>query len=909
MIRLYLARTKPRPLMDLTAQANRHTMKNDKSKTQQISLGVGLLALAAWGQPVLAQDEPTHPTGSHQAVVDRQEIIDLNIPSSRLDHALLAFAKQTGAGVFIDGLQLSHQQSPRLQGRYTYDQALALLLDGSGFGFRLQDRDGALQVILIDLKQQANAPMEIGTVAVEGIATEERDNAWVYQQPRSVSVISREHIDKYPPRHIAEILQDTPGVNASMNYQTPGLAINIRGIQDYGRVAMMVDGARQNYQISGHQQRNGEAFIDPELISNVVIEKGPSAGLGSAGTIGGSANFRTIDIEDIIKPGEDKGLRFRGSTGVGKYRNGNKYNGSVVTAFKFDNKADLLAAYSRKRNGEFDAGKHGDYSGNSEDINKAMSSSTVEYSKQESESALIKGSILLNEAHRIRLSAMHSEFKFDTASTSIMETWNTQNKIETDTFSITHEWRPDSDWLAIDSKIYYVKTENNQDIPDRFPGYGPAVPHGFSSRTQTETYGITVQNKARFHISGFDANLNYGADLSKDRTSPKASGSEPTNTDYATALQGVTPRGERWLGSLFSSLRFDHGNWLSITTGLRYDRYKLEGGSTYTNPYTRTWTSPCATRPALAGCYVTGSEEFAEAENKEGRFSPNFGIAIKPFQPWQIYINWGKGWRPPAITETLIAGNHRYVNDGTSLYPNPNLEAERSETWEIGSNLNFENLLFKNDNFNAKLSYFNIHTENWIGMARVRLPNGPNILPLTTLAYINTTPVVSKGYEAELAYNVRNIYTKGSYTRNDMYSKSQYKTDYLGGVNYCDTYPCMNNGLWYYPKPPRDIYTLQIGARFIEQRLDIGLRQRYSSGHKQLLSSDGHYSNLENYEGTLKSYHVLDLYGTLKATEDLQINLSITNIRDRLYAIPMGDVQTMSPSPGRTITLGFEYRL
>lgn len=829
--------------------------------------------------------------------------IDFDIPAQPLSAGVLAFARQSGVQVFFDSERFAGLQGGAVQGRYSLEEALQRLLAVAPVNYRFFE--GGRQVTLSQ-RQTDGDVSELPDVTVRGWLSEKERT---YLQPRSVSVIDREDIDRYPPRHIAEILQDTPGVNASMNYQTPGLAMNIRGIQDYGRVAMMVDGARQNYQLSGHQQRNGEAFIDPELISEVVIEKGPSASLGSAGTIGGSANFRTVDVEDIVKPGEDKGLRLRGSTGIGKYRNGNDYNGSAVAAFKFEDKAELLAAYSRKRNGEFDSGRHGGYSRRHDDINEGMSASTVLYSRQESQSGLLKGSLLLSDTHRIRLSALHSEFEFDTASTSIMETWNTQNKVETDTFSLTHEWRPGNDWFAIDTQLYYVDTENNQDIPDRYPGYGPAVPHGFSSRTRTETYGFTVQNNARFHVPGFDVAWNYGADLSKDRTSPKASGSEQTNTDYASALQGITPRGERWLGSLFSSLQFDHGDWLTLTAGLRYDRYKLDGGSTYTNPYTRTWTSPCATRPALAGCYVTGSEEFAEADNEQGRFSPSFGIAVKPFQPWQLYFNWGKGWRPPAITETLIAGNHRYVNDGTSLYPNPNLDAERSETWEVGSNLNFDDLLFKGDRFRAKVAYFNVHTENWIGMASVRLPGAGAILPLQTLAYVNTTPVVSKGYEIDLSYDMGSVYAKGSYTRNNMYSKSEYKTDYLDGVDYCNIYSCSSVGLWYYPKPPRDIYTFQLGARAFDRRLDIGLRQRYSSGHKQLLASEGVYSNRENYEGTLKDYHVLDLYGVFQATEDLQLNLAVNNVRDRLYAIPMGDVQTMSPSPGRTVLLGFEYRL
>lgn len=877
-------------------------MKTKRNRWRSQGVLAGCLAIGALlllgARPLQAVENSVAPNGAEVAR------IDFDIPAQSLDRAVLVFAAQAGLQIFFDSRKLAGLQSPGVKGRYSTEEGLASLLGGAPVSYRFRGE----REVSLERRGERSGALELGSVDVrapqEGI---HGDGDWVYEAPRSVSVISRQDIDKYPPKHIAEILQDTPGVNASMNYQTPGLALNIRGIQDFGRVAMMVDGARQNYQISGHGQRNGEAFIDSELISEVVVEKGSSARAGSAGSIAGSANFRTVDVDDIVKPGEDMGLRLRGSTGIGKYRNGNDYNGSAVTAFKFDDKADLLMAYSRKRSSEFDPGRHGEYSkytGNNYNINEVL------YTRQESQSGLLKGSIRLNDAHRLRLSALHSEFEFDTAGQSVQETWYTQNKVETSTFSLTHEWRPGSDWFAVDTQLYYVDTENNQKIPDRYPGMGPSLPHGFDSRTRTETYGLTVQNNARFRMPGFDVAWNYGGELSKDKTSPKARGSEVTNTDYISGLQGVTPQGERWLGSLFSSLQFDHGDWLTLTAGLRYDRYKLEGGSGYHNPYTRTWTEPCANRPNLAGCYITGSEEFAEADNEQGRFSPNFGIAVKPFQPLQLYFNWGKGWRPPAITETLIAGNHRYVNDGTSIYPNTNLDAERSETWEVGTNLNFDNLLFEGDSFRAKVAYYNIHTENWIAMNSIRLPNGPSILPIQTFAYVNTTPVVSKGYEVDLSYDTGVVYARGSYTRNDMYSKAEYKTDYMGGHDYCSTNGCVPGlGNWFYPSPPRDVYTFQLGARAFDRRLDVGLRQRYSSGHLQLQSSEYDHSGSANRDNILKGYHVLDLYGVFQATGDLQLNLAMNNVRDRRYAIPMGDVQTQSPSPGRTVLLGFEYRL
>ena len=68
----------------------------------------------------------------------------------------------------------------------------------------------------------------------------------------------------------------------AVNQRDQGLSVNIRGIQDYGRVNMSIDGMRQNYQQSGHQQRNGTLYVDPEMVSSVEIDKGAQSGMAGA---------------------------------------------------------------------------------------------------------------------------------------------------------------------------------------------------------------------------------------------------------------------------------------------------------------------------------------------------------------------------------------------------------------------------------------------------------------------------------------------------------------------------------------------------------------------------------------------------------------------------------------------------
>ena len=77
-------------------------------------------------------------------------------------------------------------------------------------------------------------------------------------------------------------------------------SINIRGLQDFGRVNVLVDGARQNFQRSGHIA-NGVYYIEPEMLKGVDITRGPTSVIYGSGAIGGVAAFSVLDADDILR--------------------------------------------------------------------------------------------------------------------------------------------------------------------------------------------------------------------------------------------------------------------------------------------------------------------------------------------------------------------------------------------------------------------------------------------------------------------------------------------------------------------------------------------------------------------------------------------------------------------------------
>jgi len=104
----------------------------------------------------------------------------------------------------------------------------------------------------------------------------------------AVSTIRPSQIQQIMPTRPSDLLYSVPGVTVQERNDDPGTAVNIRGLQDFGRVNVLIDGARQNFQRSGHNA-NGMFYLEPELISTIDIIRGPIANVLVSGPFGGVA--------------------------------------------------------------------------------------------------------------------------------------------------------------------------------------------------------------------------------------------------------------------------------------------------------------------------------------------------------------------------------------------------------------------------------------------------------------------------------------------------------------------------------------------------------------------------------------------------------------------------------------------
>src|SRR5690554_6633305 len=110
----------------------------------------------------------------------------------------------------------------------------------------------------------------------------------ILENPASVSVISKEDIQKTPAIGVADQLRNLPGVQV-YDDGTPGMMrIRIRG-EESRRVTIQIDG----HAITDHSAYGAPMLIDPAIIERIEVVRGPSSVLSGSNAIGGVVNIIT----------------------------------------------------------------------------------------------------------------------------------------------------------------------------------------------------------------------------------------------------------------------------------------------------------------------------------------------------------------------------------------------------------------------------------------------------------------------------------------------------------------------------------------------------------------------------------------------------------------------------------------
>ncbi len=577
------------------------------------------------------------------------------------------------------------------------------------------------------------------------------------------SVVSREEFKRFQPSSPAEMLLSVPGINVQEDSDDPGSSINIRGLQDFGRVNVMIDGARQNFQRSGHNA-DGQFYLEPELIKQVDVVRGPVSTIYGSGAIGGVVNFETIDPSDMLRHGETWAASVKGQYST----NEEGYLVSTIGAFKVSNNVSVLGNFVWRDLGEYEDGD-----GN-----------LVENSDKELVSGLVKGVFDFAPGNQLKLSYIEKNDNYTTGLLSDED----QQTTETHDRNVTGKWTynpQDNDLIDLNVSGYYTSTELDQTRIETltrtdFIGFHPifgfpqfqetvVTPEGSTRTFEVETVGLDIFNTSRFSSGLVQHSLTYGGDYFLDDVATR-------DENGSGAL--FTPTGERETYGFFLQDKLEYDDWLEIIAALRYDNYELEGNGFQTD---------------------------------DDQLSPKITIGITPFTGIQFYGTYAEGFRAPAVTETLQSGVHP-VPPTFEILPNPALKPETAENWEAGVNLAFDKIFDERDVFRAKAALFRNDVDNFIESRVVGLAPATCFNPIVRTGcgesqYVNIAEARLEGFELEATYDNGQMFINMAYTqvRGD---------DLTNGQPLKSIYP--------------DKIVTTLGFRFLDEKLVVGGRWTYA---------------------------------------------------------------------------------
>ncbi|MGF6248772.1 hemoglobin/transferrin/lactoferrin receptor protein [Methylobacterium sp. PvP062] len=472
------------------------------------------------------------------------------------------------------------------------------------------------------------------------------------------SVVPRAALDRLQPGRLSEVLRDVPGVITQENRNDPAQAINIRGLQDFGRVNVLVDGARQDFQVSGHGA-NGVFYLDPELVGGVDVTRGPTATVYGSGAIGGVAAFRTRSIDDILAPDESTGFVQKQGFGT----NGQRFVNSSALGARIGTAADVFGQFVFR-----DTAPYRDGAG-----------LPVPDTGSELNAGLAKLTLRPAEGHALHATALLQRFAFvnggDTGAGARFA-----NAVQADTVTFGYRFaRPDVPLVDLSLDGYATTTRDAltflQDSPRGL--YGRLGTRAGDRLTyDLATAGFDAHNTARFETGPVAHALTLGGDgvANRVRTTDQAGG-------FGAAF---TPSGRRELAGAFLQDEIRAAPWLRIVGALRHDGYRLDGGA---------------------------------YRARGARVSPKITVGVAPVGGLELYGTYAEGYRAPTITETLMEGIHPFP--AFAILPNPALRPEVARTVEGGANLRADGVVGPEDALRAKLALFDTAVDGFIDMQAV----------------------------------------------------------------------------------------------------------------------------------------------------------------------------------------------
>jgi iron complex outermembrane receptor protein len=219
---------------------------------------------------------------------------EFNIPSQDMRHALKAFSKQSKQALFVAHQLVRGRKSRTLIGEFTNEDALTILLQGSGLTFE-RGHKGAIVILLLQEDSTGESETEVATFEIEEVTITSRRRAEDLQNaPLSVKAITDDELTLRKLENASQLSRAVANLDidtvSPISGNSDAMALFLRGIGQLDftinvnpGVGIYVDGVYIARTIGATK-----ALFDME---RVEVLRGPQGTLYGRNTIGGAVQF------------------------------------------------------------------------------------------------------------------------------------------------------------------------------------------------------------------------------------------------------------------------------------------------------------------------------------------------------------------------------------------------------------------------------------------------------------------------------------------------------------------------------------------------------------------------------------------------------------------------------------------
>ena len=689
------------------------------------------------------------------------------------------------------------------------------------------------------------------------------------RQPRTieniagtVSLISMEDIEKEMVDDLDDIARFQPGVSMNKNARGGNQGFTIRGIGG-NRVLNVIDGVRGTDIYFGY----GKDSFEMDNLQSVQIVRGPASVLYGADAMGGAVIFTTKTARDYVNSdsGSYFNVRSMASDADDQYKTG------ATAAFQ-NGDVGLIAQFTQRNWNEHEvngSGKVNPQDGNSDGIllkgfwdisdNQRLSIS-LESVEQEADFILesdlgrsVSSSLGYDQTERERIGFEYvlerDSGLFDDLQIlfNVQDTDASQRTIQNRTsFSFVNPRNPRSFGGA--AAIRDTMFEFDQETTALNVNLRKSLSSG--SLTHSFAYGFNFdETDTERPRDRFDRNVATGTVSREISAFPMAPAEVFPNKSFPDTTT------KRWGIYLQDEIQISDSG-LTIIPGVRYDRYDME-----------------ANVDALVdGTNLVAGFGYPVEDFDDGEVSLSLGALYDLDDTYSLFGQYAEGYRAPNFNEA----NQAFVNlgFGYAVLPNPEIDAESSDSVELGIRADYENAFLSLSIFSN--NYEDFISSNFIGReGEISLYQNQNIQDVE----IQGAELLSYFYfNNEWRVRASVAYARGDNETDDVPIDTVDPLTVVAGLRYDNA-----NGNW--------------GGELLVTAVD----------KKDRVSSDS-VAQPDNYT-------IVDLIADWELGDSLSLRLGVFNLFDEEYAhwqniqglnaVSSADTIANAYQPGMNMRLGF----